>query len=351
MLIVGYILVALFLVYFLNHNLLQSDVLGYWQDSLNWRTPFHSFHVPGYPLLIALLNGMTFNALHPLWLMELINLAAFTISLYLLNLVIRLLTNNETYAALGMLLFGLWPFVGLTYTVLPLADMPVLCLFLAGFYYLLRSKMLPAGIFFGLALITHKAIWIFVLLVIVFEMIRRKELFTKNIVVLITTTILPLALLWIFGAVYHQSAFWLISSNLNVEIASKGQLPVLDGILGTLLQGGMKGAVKGLIIIGFMAIGMAALILNLKSRIEFRYWGLAISLGILALFLILNQHEIWAAVRFSRLLVIPLAIGLPASAARLFTHKHSLAMIVTVLCLFFLSQFAYAWYVAQVFYA
>ena len=29
----------------------------YWQDSLNWRQPYNPFHMPGYPLTLALLAG------------------------------------------------------------------------------------------------------------------------------------------------------------------------------------------------------------------------------------------------------------------------------------------------------
>src|SRR5437867_2620735 len=44
----------------------NSDVAGYWSDSLAWRTPFNPDHVPGYPLLIALLRFLTAGRLAPM---------------------------------------------------------------------------------------------------------------------------------------------------------------------------------------------------------------------------------------------------------------------------------------------
>jgi hypothetical protein len=45
---------------------MQSDVYGYWKDSLAWRTPFNPDHVPGYPLLIALLRVLTADKIAPI---------------------------------------------------------------------------------------------------------------------------------------------------------------------------------------------------------------------------------------------------------------------------------------------
>ena len=134
--IVGYIIVMLFFSLILKYNFLQSDVQSYWQDSLNWQAPFHSFHVPGYPLLIALLRGVTFNALPPLAIMWAINLTAFSISFFLIYKIILTFSQKAEVAILGAMFFGLWPLVGLTYTVIPLADLLAICFFLLGLYRL-----------------------------------------------------------------------------------------------------------------------------------------------------------------------------------------------------------------------
>lgn len=346
----AYYIMAAFFVIGLQHNIFQGDVFGYWQDSINWRTPYHSFHVPGYPLLIALLRSITFNVLSPILTMWIINLLAFVISIYLVYKIIENLIADKKTAFISAFLFGLWPFVGLTYTVIPLADLPVICLFLVGLYDLQRSKYLPAGVFFGFALVTHKAIWIFVFLIVAFDFIRRKEYFSTQNFILLVATMLPLTILWLFGSSYHHSYLWLISSNLNIEVASRGNLPILDGILGTFLDGGLKGVFKGMILIAFLTVTVGAVFANIKLPSIFRYWGIAIALGVLALFVVLNQMEIWAAVRFSRLLIIPLAIGLSRYINGWVSNKNHTALIALAMVILFISQFGYAWYIARVFY-
>lgn len=347
----GYILVAVFLIVFLEHNFLQSDVLGYWQDSLHWRNPFHSFHVPGYPLLIAFLFTITFQLLSPVTVMWVINFIAFTVSVYLVYRLIFAITDNAELALGAALLFGLWPFVGLTYTVVPLADLPSICLFLLGLWYLQRSKMVLAGIFFGLSTITHKAIWLFVFLILLLDFVRRREYVSKRNFILLTLTFLPLAILWLLGSMYHHSMTWIISSNYQVEFASRSGFPVLDGILGSLFEGGIKGILKGMLLVGFAVVGGAALFLSSKRVADFQYWGIAVSLGVLVLFFLLNTHEIWAAARFSRLLVIPLAIGLPKIPSTFPAEKRKGTLVISVLVVLFSTQFLYAWYLARIYFA
>jgi hypothetical protein len=347
----GYILLTLFLTLVLKYDFMQSDVLGYWQDSLAWHTPFHPYHVPGYPLILAFFRGITFNSLPPLFLMWFINFLSFLLSVILVYKIIYAITINETISLLASFLFGLWPLVGLTYTVDPLADIPVILLFLLGFYFLQKEKIAPAGIFFGLALITHKAIWIFVFLIIILDFFRRKEYFSKQNISLLILTGLPLIALWLFGSFYHQSFAWLISSNINAEIAPQSGLALFDGIIGTFQQGGIKGLVKGAFISMMLLISILSIFLSIKDHSTSRSWGIAISLAVLVYFIVLNSYEIWAAVRFSRLLVLPLAFSASSLIRDSFDWKKYKVTIIIVLILLFLSQFAYAWYLANVYFA
>jgi len=346
----GYILLAIFLTLVLKYDFMQSDVLGYWQDSLSWRTPFHPYHVPGYPLVIAFFRGITFNALPPVVIMWAINFISFLLSIFLVYKIINTTTEDATIAILASLLFGLWPLVGLTYTVDPLADIPVILLFLLGFYFLQNQKMIPAGIFFGLALVTHKAIWIFVFLIIIFDFFRRKEFFSRRNISLLFLTAIPLIALWLFGSHYHQSITWLVSSNISAEIASQNGLPLFDGIIGTFQQGGVKGLVKGLFISIILVVAIISIFLNIKDPSASRYGGIAMSLAVLIYFIVLNSYEIWAAVRFSRLLVLPLAFSISHLISQSLDWKKYEAAIIAGLVFLFLSQFAYSWYLANVYF-
>jgi hypothetical protein len=59
--------------------------------------------------------------------------------------------------------------------------------------------------------------------------------------------------------------------------------------------------------------------LLLYRSLQARFWlGVAISIGTIGMTAVLNQHEVWAVVRFGRLLMIPMAyfgitvLGLPS---------------------------------------
>jgi hypothetical protein len=351
LLMMGYMLVALYFIVFLHYNFLRSDVLDYWKDSLAWQTPYHPFHVPVYALTIALLRGVTFGAFPPVAIMMGINLAALLASAFFVYRIIQAGGAKPEFAALGTLLFGLWPFVGLTYAVNPQADLPAMALFLAGLYFLQRSRRLSAAIFLGLAVVTHKAMWPFIGLLVTADFLVRKSYFSKQNVIFMAIMLFPVGALWLAGSLHHHSYGWLLSSNLKEELASTTNLPVLDGLLGAFLfEDGLKGVVKGSLLLSFALLAIVSNYLSVKFKYPDYFYGIAVSVASLLLFIVLNHYEIWAAARFSRLLVIPLVLSV-ANIEQIKGMRQSLSLIVTVLLLLFLSQFAYAWYMAKVFFA
>lgn len=347
-LIVGYAMVALFFDTFLRYNFLSSDVLDYWRDSLAWQTPFHPFHVPVYPFMTALLRGMTFGTLPPIGVMMSINFATFLVSAFFIYRIIQASGASDELAAIGALVFGLYPFVGLTYSVNPLADMPAMFFLLAGIYLLQQSHRMPAALLLGLSLVTHKAMWIFVGLLMISEFLKHKGFISKQNLLFMTVMLLPIVSLWILGSFYHHSITWLVSSNLKVEVASKGNIPLLDGLLGTFAEGGIKGLGKGGLLLAFTAISAFATYMSTKLNYKYSHYGITISLAILILFFILNQYEIWAAMRFSRLLVIPLALIANTNPKFKKLSWWRSPATITFLLFLFLSQFMYAWYIATV---
>lgn len=352
-LLFSFIAVAAYMAVILQFNFLQSDVLEYWKDSLDWQTPFNAFHVPGYPLAIAMARGITFSLVPPVLLMLGINLLAFLASALLVYQVIRTAGGNADLATFGMLLFGLWPFTGVIDAVFPVADFPAIALLLAGVYSLMRSRSFVAALFLGLSLVTHKAMWPFVGLIVIAELIRSRHHFTGRTLLFAAITMLPITLLWLSGSWYHHSFMWIISSNQRAELASRGILPIADGLVGTLFKGGLSGAVKSAALWALAAVTFVSLCLSIVTRYRFFYFGIALSVAISALFVILNQYEIWAAARFSVLIVIPLLLSINQ---RLGHRQHrevpQLRLIVVAsLSLLLLTQFAFAWYTARFFYA
>jgi len=350
--LIGYLLafatLVIFMGGFLDYDFFRGpDVRSYWEDSLSWCTPFNSFHVPAYALTIALIHSLV-PQLTPVTVMMGISLAAFLCTGIIVYRIGGNLGVSDKVRYLGALLFALWPFVGLTEVVNARADLLVLALFLGGICSLLRKQLNLSALLLGLALVAHKGIWPFVLLVLAEAVLAQRIRFSTRSLLLLVFLFAPISVLWISGAIYHDSWLWILSSNLSQEIQSNSTLPVLDGLLGTFLNFTpvdlMKSAV--LISVAFVAGGLAFWSWqNWKNT----PYALAISAAAALLFLLLNQFEIWAALRFSRLLIIPIfyfVAGRPALNDLL--HTRLWLFVGAVLLPLFLSQLAFGWYLTTI---
>ena len=346
LLMIGYWLIAIYFIIFLQYDFLKSDVLSYWQDSLKWQTPFNLYHVPLYPLIIAILNGITFGVFHPIFLMMSINLAAFLSSTLFIYKIIQRGGASVKIAALSSLFFGLWPFIGLTYTVNPLADIPAMFFLLAGLLLLQRSCRLTAAMFLGLSLVTHKAMWVFVGLLVLSEIFHCKQYFSKKNLLFIGIIFLPIGILWISGAFYYNSNTWLFSGISNGIIASN----IIGDLSETLKQAGIKDLIKGILLFGIAVISAFSISISVRLKYQYYHYGIIISLAVILLFLIIDTNAIWAVMRFGRLLVIPLAFII--NAKQLFNNKScgTTPVIISIIIMLLLSQFAYAWYWGCIYY-
>jgi len=347
---VGYFFVAGWLGLLLRFDFMRSDVSSYWQSSQTWSQSFHLFHVPGYPILIDILRRVTLGVFPPLGYLMAINLVAFLGSAVLVYRCVIESGLSRGLAACSALAFGLWPFVGLVYTVYPLADLPAMFLLLAGVYALIRRRTLIGALFLGLSLIFHKAMWPVVALIVLFHLFNQRPIFSRERAFAFLLLISPLFLVWQAGVASNHNPLWIINSNLEVEMAPRGDLPLLDGIVGAFREPGVRGLLKGAIIGGLGLSSILLLAANLKVRSAFTPLGIAVSAAILALFIVLNQYEIWAAVRFSRLLVLPLAwvIGYGLVARKPAWFKP--AWLAPLFLLAFLTQLAYAFYMARLYF-
>jgi Gpi18-like mannosyltransferase len=354
--LLSYVANYIYFVYFLKFNFFHSDALSYWQDSLSWQQPFHPYHVPGYPLLIALLHGLLGELFQPVHLMQLIVLCSFLLSIFFVYKIVIGLTKNQFQAELGCLVFGLFPFVGITYVLDPRSDSVVMMLFLGGIWFLLRKNYYTTSVFWGFAIITHKAIWPFVGLGFLMQFICKDKKLRGSLgrtFVEFGILILPITLLWLFGAKYHSSYFWIIRANLETEISTRSSLPLLDGIIGTLLNGGFKNIVKLIIVLAvFISSGYFSYYSISSKNTTLMLYGFPIALGVFFLTLTINQYEIWAAVRFSKLLALPavLLISNLNSRYRIVDFFHKKQVYIGLFCGLIASNLLYAWYMANVFF-
>ena len=328
----------------------QGDVFDYWQDSLSWREPYNSFHMPGYAFTIAVVRWATGGLLSPTTTMLVITLGALSLAVVAIHQLAGygLVRKADFAGFLAVGLFVLWPMVGISYVAYPIADMFGMAPLLIAIWLFLKKKSMSGGLILGLTLISHKAMWPFAGLIMVAHLANMR---TKRSAAGAFLMMVPLTAIWILGASHHDETFWLVSSNLDFEFKSTSSLPVLDGLAGSMLYGGVSGLVKGLMVAGIGLLALVVIVRAWKSPAEDerRLYSLAIGVGVLALVVLLNEREAWATVRFGRLLAVPLVWYFGTSALESGASARSIRIgaIGILLCLL-ASQFAFSYYMARV---
>src|SRR5262249_42122795 len=125
----GAVLLAVSLAYVrfgLGAPLLRGDALTYWRMSSLTTTVFNVWWGPGFPAAGALLRSVTYDLLPPAAVMVALSGSAYLIGAYAVGRLSGELGVPDRLAV--VLLYLVFPFVGIAYTVLPVADSPVVAL-------------------------------------------------------------------------------------------------------------------------------------------------------------------------------------------------------------------------------
>lgn len=134
----------------------------------------------------------------------------------------------------------------------PIADMFGMAPLLLGWWLLLQKRPLPAAILLALAIVSHKGMWPFPVLLMASHVFTVR---TAAFFIAAGVMVLPIAIMSLLGTIYHGSPLWMISSDIHLGIRSTSYLPALDGVLGNTLFGGLTGFAKGAIVPGGRAAG------------------------------------------------------------------------------------------------
>jgi hypothetical protein len=203
--------------------------------------------------------------------------------------------------------FGLWPFVGVIYTALPVSDPVALAALLWGATFLLRQRVVPAGLTLALAAMTHKGLWPTIGLLIIGRLLvvgRRRSGIAVGAIVAA-----PVLALWLGGVATGQLPSWLLKSSAEDATQAAGpSLHYLDGLLGGLLFGDRIARNRAIVVMGVVALAAALLVVHApRWRAPAHLVFAAFAAQIVFMSVTLNQHLIWACVRFSGLLAVPTA--------------------------------------------
>lgn len=346
--VMGFLSAYLYVI--LDFNGFRSDVLSYWNDSLRWYAPFSRDHVPAFPLLIAFFRGVTFGIFPPFLLMWILDVTAKAIGTYFVYRVV-LSQRDEGVATAASMLFLLWPLVGTIYGVYPVADVTAMMFVVVGVHFLYQGRILWAGGALGAALLAHKAVWPIVGAIVVLEIVmtrRELRLFGPRFLL---PLLLPIGTLWIMGSIHHSSLIWPLERSIDVAAIASGAPPVVktvtvhtntEGVPQVLRMIAIWGTVLLCLVVGGVSL------LNRDSRL--RAISLSIPIGLLLLFVVTNEKTLWAVVRFSPLLAISLGGVCPRRWCERPDGTMRTRLLIPLAGLLLASQFAFAWYMANVYF-
>jgi hypothetical protein len=345
-----------------------GDVYTYWKESLTWGLPFHPHHPPGYPWLIAALHAVAGNWLGPLQIMQ-----AFSF-LFLLGgaLLMIPLCRGEGISRGGWamaFLYIAWPMVGSLYAVYPQIDAIVLFLLILGILLALNGRWILSGAALGAATMMHPLAWIFTPILLlapwaVWVWEKRHpnsgpaNIHGRELLAMTAMAAAPLVLLWIWQTIVTKNPLWTIASIFQAQVVSQGSLPILDGWIGTLMGKGIAGWAKvGILsLVVLTALYLLAGVLKQRTapgngkNVYRRVVCVLVAVGVLGLAVALNQHEIWAVVRFSKILILPLILY-REELFGFIPQRFRMPAVYALIGLGFLTQIVYAWYMANIFFS
>jgi hypothetical protein len=346
----------------------SGDVYTYWKESLTWGLPFHPHHPPGYPWLIAAWHAVAGAWLGPLAIMQTFTLLFLMGGALLMIPLCRQVGIAKRGWAMAFLYIA-WPFVGSLYAVFPQIDAIVLFLLILGVLLAMRSRWVASGAVLGVATMMHPVAWIFAPLLLLVPWavwVRQKnrppstprDIDAKQLLAMTALAIAPMVLLWIWQTVVTKDPLWTIASIVHAQVASQGSLPILDGWIGTLMGRGFSGLAKVGILSLVVLTAVYILVRVSTDRTapgNMRDWyrkifSILIPAVVLGMAVVLNQHEIWAVMRFSKILIMPLILY----RDRLFGFvppRFRMPVLCALIGFGFLTQIAYAWYMANVFFS
>lgn len=340
--VVAYLVFLGYMTVGLGFDLFRSDVLSYWLESFRVVAPFSPWWVPGYPLLIAGLRAITFDSLLPIAVMLIIAGFGYVIAVVAAYRLMQRLGISIAFES--AVLFAVFPFVGLTYSVYPAADaIATATLLLCLGAYHRRSWTIFAFLFAALLLV-QKAMWFFALPLAIIVFLLHREARLRLVLAMI-----PLGL-WIGGgALHHGDSLWFLRWSVDNLLTSKSALPVMDGILGSLLTGEPNKVVKGVIALTLL---ITAGFLAYDHFVRRSWVGVTICAGVILMGFAVNQLEVWAVVRFSKVLIVPLASTLEHRNVLTSTSGWRSPVVVgAVILAALMTNVAYGYYIARFFFS
>lgn len=315
-----------------------GDVHGYirWSYHLPRHVDYPS-HMPAFPALILMARLFTFHQIADAALAQVIVYSSWLIGVFLARQILQRIAPQATVP--GLLLFGLFPMVGVASAAYPDAMLLGYACALGAMLLALQKRWWSFTATTAVGLLVHQAFYSFYLalaLVCFFWMgMRWRHLVACGI---------PFTIYYVAVAVSRGDANWILGYYASHTIHGGG-LPVFDGILGTMLRRTPKDLAKGVLL---AVAGISACLLAI-DRLHKRDWVLLSLCVPVILFAVLSpQNASFLILRLAKLLVFPASIWLADRRGLLSALESPLGYVVAAAVLV-VSQFAWSYYIVGFF--
>ena len=154
----------------------------------------------------------------------------------------------------------------------------------------------------------------------------------------------PVIILWIWGAIHYENPLWILSASVSIGAESRNAYQPFEGLWNTLSQDGFKGLAKGSVVLCLVAFSFSCAVWAWQLERQARWIALGIAGAAVLWFAFLTKVELFAGVRFSRLLVLIPALHFATPTAAESTKRKLGAWVAALILLLLTSQFAAAWY-------
>jgi hypothetical protein len=215
--------------------------------------------------------------------------------------------------------------------------------FIWGIVKLLECRIWKAAILFGVGMLCHKGLWPFVALVLAGDYFATRRSLAQEIGMLALTGG-PVIILWIWGAIHYENPLWILSASVSIGAESRNAYLPFEGLWNTLSQDGFKGLAKGSVVLCLVAFSFSCAVWAWQLERQARWIALGIAGAAVLWFAFLTKVELFAGVRFSRLLVLIPALHFATPTAAESTKRKLGAWVAALILLLLTSQFAAAWY-------
>jgi hypothetical protein len=288
--------------------------------------------MPAYPFLIFLARLVTFRLLSDALLAQFLGYLSWVGGLLLARATLERVAPEA--ARLGLLLFGLFPLLGVWSAANPVADLLAYVAVLAALLFAIQNRSGAFTCATAAGLLVHQAFYPSYAVLVLTCLARGMRW------CYLVAAAAPFILYYVAIAVQKNDPNWILSYHLLTHSPQHGALPLFDGIIGTFLQGSAKATVKATILATSFVTAIALSFYCWRGK----HWLLlALSLPVVLAGVFSTQHDAWVIFRLTKLLVLPASSWL-MNRPRLLRALNALGVYISIAGLLAVSQITWAYY-------